>query len=505
MAGPQITQPRYETAGFLAWLAVGVLGLNLLIFAYTALTMERSRREAEDGAAQWTQNLALALEKEVAGIIATSDMILLSVIDEVGRQQAAGILDGVALNANIDLLRRRFPYIDGVRLTDADGILRHGSDVTPEHKIDVSDREHFKVLRDQREDTLVVSRPHKSRANNKWVVLLARRMNNPDGLFAGIAFVPIPVENLTRTFSQIGLPERGSITLRGFDLGVIARYPMPAQGGDPVGQATVGRAFTDLLATGASHGTFRAVTPLDGVSRLLSFRKVAEYPLYLVVGRAEEEYLGEWRNLRGLARVTMLSFLLLTLLMSLLVFWYWKRLARARDAMARMAHTDFLTGLANRRAFVEAAKLELARARRYAAPVSVMMLDIDHFKAINDRFGHEVGDAVLRELAALALGELRAIDLMGRWGGEEFVVLLPETDATSALGAAERLRSAIEKSTLSGGNGSAGLKLTVSVGYAEAAAGNGGIDALLRRADDALYRAKNSGRNRVCGPETAAA
>lgn len=496
----QIRPPRPETARFLAWLAVGVLGLNLMVFVYAAATLDRARQEAEQNALQWTQNLALALEKELAGIVERSDFVLLSVIDEVKRQQAAGVVDGAVLNAYIERIRRRFPYIDGVRLTDADGILRYGSNVDPEHPVDLSDREHFKRLRDQWQGDLVVSRPQKSRANSKWVVVFARRMSTPDGLFAGMAFVPIPVENLTRTFSQIEIPAGGSITLRGFNLGVIARYPAPVQAADPVGQATVGDAFSNLLASGATQGSFRAVTPLDAVSRVLSFRKVADHPLYLVVGRAENEYLGEWRIARSQATVTLAAFVVLTLTLSLLVYWYWDRLRRARDAMDRMAHTDFLTGLANRRAFIEAAELELARARRYGTPMSMLMVDIDLFKQVNDTRGHEVGDKALQGLAACARSELRAVDVMGRWGGEEFVILLPETDAVSAADVAERLRTAVEKSELCCGN--VRVRLTVSIGYASLTGSEADIDSLVRRADDALYRAKKSGRNRVYGPQT---
>jgi diguanylate cyclase (GGDEF)-like protein len=498
----QIRKPRPETTRFLAWLVVGVLGLNLLIFAYSALTMVRAWEESEENAAQWTQNLALALEKELTWIMKASDMLLLSVIDEVYRQQAAGIVDAAALNAHIDPLRTRFPYIDGVRLTDASGIVRYGSDITPDKAIDVSDREHFKALLDQHEDTLVISRPQKSRANGKWVIVFARRMNKPDGSFGGMAFVPIPVENLTRTFAEIEIPPGGSITLRAADLAVIARYPPSKKGGDPVGQATVGEGFTRLLASGATHGTFRAVTPLDGVSRLLSFRKVADYPLYLIVGRAEEEFLGEWKRARVQAVVTLTAFILLTLSLSLLVHTYWKKLTHALDAMQRMAHTDFLTGLANRRAFIDAAELELARARRYATPMSLLMVDIDLFKQINDTRGHEAGDEALKGLAACALAELREVDLMGRWGGEEFVVLLPETDAASAAEVAERLRVAVENAALPCGKEP--VRVTVSIGYAELAPGDADIDALVRNADDALYRAKNAGRNRICGPETVA-
>lgn len=484
----------------MAWLVAVVLGLNLLVVAYTAMTMDRARLAAELNAEQWTQNLALAMEKELAGIIKASDMVLLSVIDEIGRQQDAGIVDLAALNAHIEPLRRRFPYTDGVSMADAHGILRYGSDVAPGTVIDLSDREYFKALVDLRNDALVISKPLISRVSNKWVVLFARRINARDGSFDGIAFTPVPVKNLTRTFAEIELPEGASISLRSFTLETIARHETGGRTKVPPVQSNAGREIIELLARGATQGTVRDVTPQDGLRRVRSFRKVAEYPLYLIVGRAEDEYLSEWNRARNLALFTLSAFLVLTMSLSVLAFRYGRRLARARDEMQRMAQTDFLTGLANRRAFIEAAELELARAKRYGTPLSLLMLDIDFFKKINDVRGHEAGDAAIKRLAACALGVLREIDVMGRWGGEEFVILLPETDAPSAAEVAERLRAAVEESESPGADGSA--RLTVSIGYAAWTGSEKDVDALVRNADAALYRAKNSGRNRVCGLET---
>lgn len=487
---------RPETTGFLAWLVAVVLGLNLLVVGYTAMTMERARRAAELHAEKWTQNLALAMEKELEGIIKTSDMILHSVIDEIRRQGDGGIIDTAALNAHIEPLQSRFPYTDGVSLIDAHGLVRYGSDVAPGTLIDVSDREYFKALLDQHDDALVISKPLISRVSKKWVVVFARRINARDGSFDGIALTPVPVENLTRTFAQIALPEGASISLRSFTLETIARYEAGGQAKVPPVQSNAGPEIIRMLSRGATEGTVHDVTPRDGVRRIRSFRKVGHYPLYLIVGRAEDEYLAEWRRSRTLELVTLSVFLVLTMSLSVLVFRYARSLARARDKMQRMAHTDFLTGLANRRAFIEAAELELARATRYGTPLSLLMLDIDFFKKINDARGHEAGDAALKRLAACALGVLREVDVMGRWGGEEFVILLPETDAHSAAEVAERLRAAVEKSESPGGDGSA--KLTVSIGYTALTGSDEGIDALVRNADAALYRAKNSGRNRVC-------
>jgi diguanylate cyclase (GGDEF)-like protein/PAS domain S-box-containing protein len=160
------------------------------------------------------------------------------------------------------------------------------------------------------------------------------------------------------------------------------------------------------------------------------------------------------------------------------------------------AHTDALTGCANRRYFLELSGHELARARRHVTEVSVLMLDLDHFKAINDEYGHPVGDLVLQRLIQVCQATLRGEDLVGRLGGEEFAVLLPETGHSKALEVAERLCLAIADSAVAL-EGHPLLHFTASIGVATMAPDDFGISALLGRADRALYDAKNAGRNRV--------
>lgn len=500
MTRPTEGYPKPETTGFLVWLTLGVLVLNVFLVTYSAYTLSGSRDEAEDSAANWTQNLALALERETAGIISATDIALRAVIDEAERQLTAGGIDGKALGAYIERVHQRIPYSDGVRLSDAKGILRYGSGVVAERQIDVSDREHFKVLLDQQRDELVVSKPQKSRANGNWVIVFARRISGPDGAFAGMAFIPVPVATLTKTFSRMAIPANASITLRGFDLGVIARYPAPLGGTEHVGQSTVGKQFIDLLAKGMAEGRFQAVTPLDGIARLLYFRKVGTYPLYLIVGRAEAEYLAEWNRERIRHGITVVAFFFLTLTLWSLIFWYWRRLAKASDAMERMAKTDSLTELSSRREFIQEADLEIARAHRYENSLSALILDVDYFKAINDTHGHAVGDLALKALAACIRQELREVDIVGRWGGEEFVALLPETDISRARDAAERLRAAVAAITVPAGV-DVPITMTVSIGFSTLRQGDTDIGSLIRRADEALYRAKNGGRNRVCSED----
>jgi diguanylate cyclase (GGDEF)-like protein len=182
-------------------------------------------------------------------------------------------------------------------------------------------------------------------------------------------------------------------------------------------------------------------------------------------------------------------------------------LRHSQDELTRLATTDALTGLASRRHLLAELERELQRAARSARPVGVLMIDIDRFKAINDSLGHANGDAVLVALASRIRLVLRAIDTCGRIGGEEFVVVLPDTDLEGALRTGERLREAMAGAPVLTASGP--VAVTISLGVAvhepaarlpDAPAGPTMVDvahALLQRADEALYRAKSLGRNRV--------
>ena len=170
-----------------------------------------------------------------------------------------------------------------------------------------------------------------------------------------------------------------------------------------------------------------------------------------------------------------------------------RKLAELR--LARLAATDALTGIPNRRFFDEFSEIEFSRVQRFGEPLSVLMIDLDHFKAINDEYGHLAGDEVLRNVAVVGFNVLRACDVLARIGGEEFVCLLPGTDAVGARVAAEKLRREIEQ--LSIAVGSQTLGVTASIGVAAVCAGDTSISDAMRRADEALYRAKAAGRNCV--------
>ncbi len=181
-------------------------------------------------------------------------------------------------------------------------------------------------------------------------------------------------------------------------------------------------------------------------------------------------------------------------------------LAVTRDITARkqadrelkqLAQTDSLTNLANRRHFMELAEQELSRTLRYGGPLSVLMMDLDHFKSINDTYGHTIGDLVLQKFGGLVRQTLRDVDAVGRVGGEEFAVVLPQTDGEHAMEVAERLCRLTADTEVALDRGRP-LHFTVSIGVTTFAGASSNIDTLLGQADQALYQAKHGGRNRVC-------
>ena len=172
---------------------------------------------------------------------------------------------------------------------------------------------------------------------------------------------------------------------------------------------------------------------------------------------------------------------------------YQLRLKELNEVLDEAMRTDFLTGLMNRRAFFDRIKPELSRSRRHKRPLCILMGDLDSFKAVNDRYGHDIGDKVLQETARTFAAALRSEDLKVRWGGEEFLAMLPETDSPGAAAAAEKLRSIIEQTIFEVAGNS--IHVTISIGLAEERGED--PEAAIRAADQALLEAKRKGRNRV--------
>ena len=172
------------------------------------------------------------------------------------------------------------------------------------------------------------------------------------------------------------------------------------------------------------------------------------------------------------------------------------KLKRTQSELKRLATTDSLTGLFNRRFFEDLAETEIKRSFRYKKPLTLLMLDLDFFKKINDSCGHKAGDHVLEEVSTIFQASIRDIDLLGRYGGEEFIMLFPESDQKTSIIAAERIRKNIENTNLSFNNKI--LTITVSIGISTLSNySTESLDTLIQHADKALYKSKGTGRNRI--------
>lgn len=234
------------------------------------------------------------------------------------------------------------------------------------------------------------------------------------------------------------------------------------------------RPFADLSALGQSHPLLQ-----DSVELIAALRQ----------GKQQEEVVREIKL--GEATYELhISYVQEVDLIRIYVLDITQR-KQAEEEIHLLATTDSLTGIANRREFSAILTREIDRAKRYAVPLSLVMYDLDYFKHVNDTFGHDAGDYVLQAVTALVKEHIRANDVVSRWGGEEFMVLMPQSDLASARNAAEKLRLAISSYQFDKVG-----QLTVSFGVT-AFEPQDDLNSLLKRVDDALYRAKERGRNRV--------
>ena len=250
-------------------------------------------------------------------------------------------------------------------------------------------------------------------------------------------------------------------------------------------------------------GVFTASYPVDGVKRMRAFRRIGGLPLIIVVGLALDDIYAEWWR-RAAWSIAVTSAVCLGILM---LAWGFRRELRRRElaeqdlaelatALSGMAVTDPLTGLGNRRHFDTLLQREWRRAARSKSWLSLLMIDIDHFKAFNDHHGHQQGDEVLRILAkAISDATRRPADSGARYGGEEFAVVLPDTDLRGAMAVADNIRAAFINRE-EAGELAAALP-TISIGVSSVRPAGDGETTLVRSADQALYAAKEGGRNRT--------
>ncbi len=390
----------------------------------------------------------------------------------------------------------RAPGFGMVMVLDRDGLLVAQSAELGGLGASFADRDYFRVHANNGDVGLYVSKPVRSRISGAWIVALSRRIDDDAGRFGGVAVGTIDIAYLGRLYAALGIgdgPGIGESTGQGSGQGSGSGSGSGIAPGDAAtlfrtdGTVIIREPYVEkdvrLFAGGndsfdrmraSRAGAFEGPSPIDGRPRIISFHRVGDLPLIQAVEVAGEgDYAAWWR--RAAAIAGLLTLLCLGVLgLSLALARELGRRAAAEAELRRLASTDALTGLANRRRFDAALAEGWAAAAAAGEPLALLMVDADSFKSYNDTFGHPAGDGVLRAVAErLDAGARARGGLAARCGGEEFAVLLPACGEARALRLAEGLRAAVEALAIPHPSGVAGV-VTVSVGVAAARPAAGG-------------------------------
>ena len=487
-------------------LAVSAL-VVIVIVVLTGIAIIQGRAAAQSALSTATTNLASVLVQNIDNSVHRIDLGMLSILDELARQKKAGQRDDQSILDHIAREDSRHPDALGFRIFGPDGRLLYGVSNIVNRDGDMSQREDFIQIRDTPKTELIVTPPVKGPVSQEWLIGVARRINNPDGSFGGAIYSALPIRHLQQIFSVLNLGPGGSVALYHTSFLLAARYPELR-----VGTSTISDQLRAIIVSGVPSANFHNVSPVDGVERTGRVQKVGELPYYVSLALADKDWLEEWRQSRTqliLLSAVLIGIVLLGMAIIHRVLSHWKRSmvalaesqehSRAQTALEEklreLSRTDSMTGLLNRMAFIEAGESEFLRGKRFGSSAALLMLDIDHFKQVNDQYGHEAGDCALASFANVLKKMARTIDVPARFGGEEFVVLLVGTNLSGAAEMAERIREAVSQIVVIHRGREFGF--TVSIGVTAFENEDENFSEVIRRADQAMYRAKELGRNRV--------
>ncbi|MGB5957363.1 sensor domain-containing diguanylate cyclase [Pseudomonas sp.] len=471
----------------------------LAIVAIVSYLLARERDSVELSTIRSSNNIVQLIESDILRNVELYDQSLQGLIWAVGRKELAEIPGP---------LRQRLlfneAFVDRKRgdvlWLDQQGNVVGDSSSSVPRKANFGNTGVFKAHQRNANLGLLVGPPFKATLGDlDWCISFSRRISGPDGEFAGLAAGALRLSYFSELFQRLDIGDDSSINLFNSDGQLLARQPSRPQ--DPlIGSSYAERPnFKRILSE--QSGNFTARSGSNDSLRMYTFARVAQLPLIVLVVHSTEEVFQSWRRTAVLVSVATGVLCVGILWLTLLLGRELRRRQEAEQGLATLAATDSLTGLANRRRLDQVLRQEWARAQRNHKPLAVLMVDVDHFKAFNQRHGHAGGDHALREVAKTIEACIRRpADLAARYGGEEFQVVLPETDLAGAQLLAERIRSSVEALAPFADDGRA---VTVSIGIGLYEAGTQhDLARVLSAADEALYRAKAKGRNRVEGPAT---
>jgi diguanylate cyclase (GGDEF)-like protein len=487
-------QSRSET------LRNGILGLIVCVCATLIGTEVWQLRQVYEINIEQTDivslNIARSMAEQAETTLQTADTVVAALVAQV---EAEGT-DPEALTRFYRLMSSlavALPAIHEMGIVDSQGNAIAKSLKRDPHGLNYADREYFQYHATHADRGPFIGARIKSKIDGNYSITVTRRINHPDGSFAGLAVTSVSLDFFQHLFDRMQATSGGVISLIADDNASLARSPPVSKEIAHESRSSGLSAIRQRIYGQQTTGSLSYVSAIDGVRRRGSYYRLLNFPITTLVSQSEWDVQRSWR-----AELRTHAIILGCVMTVVLVLG--RRAVVATRMLATQAMHDGLTGLPNRRSFDETLERETRRAARGVQPISVIMIDIDHFKAYNDCYGHLAGDECLRIVARAIRGCLRrAGEFAARYGGEEIVVLLPGSDGPSAFALAETMRLAVCGLAVQQAHHLGGV-ITVSAGVATRVPGRTTDDsqALVRIADAALYVAKAAGRDTVAESST---
>lgn len=459
--------------------ALGIFGILLLtaIFAlYISSDYDKSKRSESERLRLLATTSATRFENLVDNLHITMRLLDQWIQDNPDRDPRT---DEEFIRL-VGVFRRNTGGKIDLRMVDERGILHYLPAMAGSGEVDVSDREYFTESKKARPDTLYFAKPVLSRITGLWGIPITYRLrSNPSGIF--LLFGAIEFRVLDSLFPLRPETPGYSVGLMRSDRTLLYR--------NPYDEYLIGTVYSWQIKPG-TVSVVEIFNP-ERTRRLVSYQNLEEFALAILVGEDYPALRGKW--IRSLAIKTFLALVILGIYAFLTYrsIEAVKKNNQIQSMLQSAARYDSLTGLKNRGYFFERFSDELERASRYNLQFVLMIMDIDHFKVLNDTYGHPEGDSVLKLITAIIDSGIRNSDISGRVGGEEFAVILTDIDLMHALPVAERIRERVTGISVHK------WKASISIGAVAWHGPEESLTDLYKRADDALYRAKHEGRNRV--------
>lgn len=377
------------------------------------------------------------------------------------------------------------------------GYLLFSSGTRPPTGVNLSDRDYFIAQKQNTTSGLYLGAPLISRISANAGVALSRRLDAADGSFDGVVVGFLRQSFFEDLFSHVDAPRNAQLLLVRNDGAAIFRWP-PDEPGRPTA-AGMPEVPQRLLTDPKHEGQFLDNHEAGGTPALYVYHRLRNVPLTMVVVLDQDVILAEWNRQGAILTLLTLVVIVVGMLLTFSLDHALIRRDEVTEKLNKLTRSDPLTGLANRRYFESTLEVEWGEARERRRPLSLLMIDVDHFKSVNDTYGHDCGDNLLKAIAAaIATAVRRPRDLAVRFGGEEFIALLPETDARQALVVAENIRSQVAATTVQSPSGES-VSRTVSIGVSTMIPDGSMMSPLITEADEQMYRAKAAGRNTIRG------